>query len=48
MPLKKMDAKVASLETEMTSLKVTLAEMRAQAAVDQEQLISLIPQSGNC
>lgn len=45
MPPKKMEAKMAALENEVANMKVTLAEMRAQAAADQERLVSLITQS---
>lgn len=45
MPPKKMDAKVSALESEVANLKVTLAEMKAQAAADQERLVSLLTQS---
>lgn len=33
---------MSALETEVATLKQTLAEMRTQAAADQERLISLI------
>ena len=45
MPPKKMEAEVSALESEVANLKVTLAEMRAQAAADQERLVCLLTQS---
>lgn len=36
-----MEAKLAALENEMAALKVTLAEMRSEAAENQERLIVL-------
>lgn len=45
MPPKKMEEKMLALENEMATLKVSLAEMRAQAAADQERLVSLLTQS---
>ncbi|XP_073219539.1 uncharacterized protein [Cicer arietinum] len=43
-PKKKMENKVHALENRMSTLEVAIAEMRAQAAADQERLISLITQ----
>lgn len=45
MPPKKMEAKVLSLESRMDKFEATLAEMRAQAAADQEKLVSLLTQN---
>lgn len=45
MPPKNMEAKVLSLENTMDKLEATLVEMRAQAAADQEKLVSLLTQN---
>nr|XP_027187857.1 uncharacterized protein LOC113785482 [Cicer arietinum] len=44
-PKKKMENKVHALENRMSTLEVAIVEMRAQAAADQERLISLITPS---
>lgn len=36
---------MSTLESEVANIKVTLAEMKAQAAADQEHLVSLLTQS---
>lgn len=45
MPPKKIEAKVSALENRMDKFEATLAEMRAQAAADQEKLVSLLTQN---
>ena len=47
MPPKKMEVNMSALENEVAVLKLTLAEMKAQEATDQERLVSLLTQTKN-